>query len=364
MQRATKLAVLLFFAPGWMSIPADAHHSFAAEFDRSTRGELHGTITRVWFRNPHVRYRLDVKADDGSIETWDLQSQSITNLRRQNWGPDKIKVGETLRVWGDLGRNGTKKMFVRGFEKDDGTRLLPNPSANEPRDPDIVTADPGRNYGYHQANPEHPFDISGPWRNDYHFRLTVDDLEPKPTPFTAQGKRIFESTEHWQDAVLRCMPLALPRLLGSPYAMDIVDAGSHYQVFHVQNNTLRRIWMDGRVAPPNQPQTSTGFSTGRWEDGVLVIETTHLTPGTLDGTQMPMSGDGTRVVERWEFSTDRLSMDRIITIHDPYYTKPLVRRRGSARDEVVDVNEQAPCDPDGYYLDLLENGRLEQQLGR
>ena len=53
-----------------------------------------------------------------------------------------------------------------------------------------------------------------------------------------------------------------------------------------------------------------------------------------------------------------------MTIHDPYYSKPLVRRRGSARHDVVDVNEQAPCDPDGYYLDLLESGRINEKLGR
>jgi hypothetical protein len=52
-----------------------------------------------------------------------------------------------------------------------------------------------------------------------------------------------------------------------------------------------------------------------------------------------------------------------MTIYDPYYTQPLVRRRGSARDDNVDISEQAPCDPDSYYRDLLELKRLEQHLG-
>ncbi len=105
-----------------------------------------------------------------------------------------------------------------------------------------------------------------------------------------------------------------------------------------------------------------GFSTGHWEDDVLVVETTHLSPGTLDGTLMPMSGRATRIVERWEMTDGGLAMDRIMTIYDPYYTEPLVRCRGSVRAESVDILEQAPCDPDGYYRDLLEGGKLREHL--
>jgi hypothetical protein len=76
-----------------------------------------------------------------------------------------------------------------------------------------------------------------------------------------------------------------------------------------------------------------------------------------------MKGEGTRIVERYDFTADRLAMDRTMTIYDPYYTQPLVRRRGSARDDSVDIGEQAPCDPDSYYRDLLELDRLEQHLG-
>ena len=75
-----------------------------------------------------------------------------------------------------------------------------------------------------------------------------------------------------------------------------------------------------------------------------------------------MKGEGTRIVERYELTPDRLAMDRIMTIYDPYYTQPLVRRRGSARDDNVDISEQASCDPDSYYRDLVELGRLEEHL--
>ncbi len=344
------------------SWPALAHHSFPAEFDRAQQGELTGTIVGVWFKNPHARYRMEVTEDDGTVTEWDIQTTSVTSLRRVGWGPDTLTVGETVRVWGDLGHGGTKKLFMRGMQKPDGSEHLPTGPVRTRVERDRVLANAEKNYSYAQVNPDHPFDISGPWHNGYKFQLTVDDLEPKPTPFTEQGKRVFESTEPWHDDVLRCMPLGLPRTFGSPYAMEIIDAGSHFVVIHEQNNVPRWIWMNGRTLPERLPASSMGFSVGHWEEDVLVIETTNLTAGTLDGSLLPMSGDGTRIIEHWAFSENRLTMDRTMTIYDPYYTKPLVRRRGSARRDALEVFEPAPCDPDGYFRDLLETGNLEEHL--
>jgi hypothetical protein len=121
--------------------------------------------------------------------------------------------------------------------------------------------------------------------------------------------------------------------------------------------------MDGRSARENTTPTSNGYSVGRWENSsTLVIETTHLWPGWLDGSGLPMSGEGTRTVERMSFSADHLSTDRTMTIYDPYYTQPLLRTCGWARGEGVDVSEQDNCDPASYYVVLQEAGLLEKYL--
>lgn len=341
---------------------ADAHHSFAAEFDPESHGSVSGRITRVQFTNPHVRYRLDVVNADGETQEWELQMSSVTTLRGANWFRDTIVVGDEITAEGQLGRNGAHKLFIRRLEKSDGSVLNTSAGRNSETDPADLDVEDGAVFAYGMLNDSHPFDISGPWRNSYKFRVTVDDLEPKPTPFTAQGRALFESTDHYDDYALRCMSLGLPRLFGSPYNMEIIDAGTHYVALHVQNNLPRRIYMDGREPPANYQPTSNGFSVGHWEGEELVIETTHLLPGWLDGSGLPMSGDGTRIVERWSFDERHLAMDRVMTIYDPYYTEPLVRRRGSARGFDIEIVEQASCDPNGYYLDLLESGRLEQRL--
>jgi hypothetical protein len=345
-----------------MAAPAHAHHSFAAEFEADKTAELSGKIVQVWWNNPHIRYRLQVVGEGGATEDWELQAASITAMTQLGWTEATVKVGDQLTVSGQVGRNGTKKLYVRNIVRPDGTRLATGRGDTTGPDPNQVHATAGKTYGYGSARNGSSADISGPWRNRYKWRVTVDDLEPKPMPFTAEGRALFEATDHYQDPALRCLALGLPRLFGAPYNMEIVDAGTHYIFVYVEHNTPRRVWMDGRKPPPDTQPSSLGFSVGHWEGDALVIETTHLLPGWLDGSGLPMKGEGTRIVERYELAADKLAMDRIMTIYDPYYTQPLVRRRGSARDDAVDIGEQASCDPDSYYRDLLELGKLEQHL--
>jgi hypothetical protein len=359
--RNTKYAAItlaLWLAAGG----AQAHHSFSAEFDADVRASLVGTITEVRYSNPHVRYRIEVKNEQGETESWELQASSVTALRELNWHKDSVKVGDVVKVEGQRGRNNALKLFIRGMELENGQRIGQEDGDASRAAPGYV-ARAGVNYGFGDIKAsERPIDITGFWSNRYKFRVTVDDLEPKPYPFTPEGRAKYESNGKYDDLTLRCMAYGLPRLFGNPYNMTIYDAGSHYLFLYVDQNSPRQIWMDGRTPGPDTPATANGFSVGRWEGEELVIETTHLLPGWLDGSGLPMSGEGTRIVERYTFSEDRLTMDRVMTIYDPYYTQPLTRVRGSARGDNLPVYQQDSCDPTGYFSDLHESGLLERYL--
>lgn len=350
------MAAALIIVPTSM---VSAHHAFVTEFDPDTEGEVEGIVTRVWWANPHIRYDVDVTMPDGSIEKWSLHPPgNLPTYRRENWTPDTLKAGDSVHATGNLGRDGARKLYATCINLESGRQLGRCVNAGTVS---RVTADPNKDYTY-KAN-DYAVDISGFWDNRYRFRTTVDDFEPNPMPLTAESRRIYENRKYGDDHVLRCQPAGLPRIFGSPYPVEILDAGTHYVMIFLQDNTPRWVYMDGRGPLPDQPLSSMGFSSGHWEDRTLVIETTHLSPGWLDGSGYPMSGgDGTRIVERWTVAEDALTIDRTMTIYDDYYTEPLVRTRGSQRGDSRNLLESPPCDATSFYYELLERGELEEQF--
>lgn len=353
-KRSTLIWVLIYLA---VTYSAQAHHAFLTEFEADLEGTVEGVVTRVWWANPHIRYDVDVTRDDGSVEQWSLHPPgNLATYRRENWTADTLRAGESVMASGNLGRDGAQKLYATCITLESGRKLS---HCVSPAAVTSVTADANRDYTYEAA--DHPVDISGFWENRYNFRPTVDDLSPKPMPMTSESRAIYEAREFGDDHVLRCLPEGLPRIFGSPYSMEILDAGDHYTMIFLQSNTPRWVYMDGRTAPTDQPLSSMGFSVGRWNNRTLTIETTHLSPGWLDGSGYPMSGgDGTRVVEQWTVASDGLSIDRTMTIHDDYYTEPLVRTRGSRRGDSGGLIESPPCDATAFYAEMLENGRLEE----
>jgi hypothetical protein len=329
---------------------AFAHHSFQAEFLSDQETTLTGIVNNVWFKNPHARFSIDVAGDDDTHTTWELQTHALTTLRAQGWTENTLQKGMRITVHGNLARAGRKKLFIRWIDLPDGSRLAP--TGTGPTDDYEISAtflaDPGR----------YPHDITGTWDNSFKFRPTVDDLEPKPTPYTDAGRRRFESLRFGDDPALRCLPTGMPRLFGAPRGMQIFDAGDFYLMVFETGEQLRRVFMDGRKAPEGWELSFNGFSVGRWEGDTLVIETSLLLPGMLDGSGMPMSGPETRLVEHWTVSGDGDELERIMTIYDPLYSKPLLRRRGSHRADLTLRSEA--CDADSFYHDLIEQNLLQE----
>jgi hypothetical protein len=102
---------------------AHAHHSFAAEFLGDQTTTIEGTVTEVWFKNPHVRYYIETIREDGEKEVWDVRGSSPTSLVRRGWTPKTIQEGDRVKVHGHLGRDGRKLISVIRIELADGTIL-------------------------------------------------------------------------------------------------------------------------------------------------------------------------------------------------------------------------------------------------
>jgi hypothetical protein len=105
------------------TLPAVAHHSFAAVFDRERPIELTGTVTKVEWTNPHVWFYVDVK-NDSRIENWGFEMGSPSGLIRRGWNHNSLQVGHVVTVAGVRARDGSLTGAVRTVKLSTGQSLF------------------------------------------------------------------------------------------------------------------------------------------------------------------------------------------------------------------------------------------------
>jgi len=120
MPRWLTLASLLVIAT-----PAVAHHSVPVNFDQSKEITVMGVLTEIKWINPHSRFRLDVKNDDGTTVEWLVEMGAINTMKRAGFDIDKFTVGDMLTIIGWPGRGRDRSMLLRTAVLKDGSRLSP-----------------------------------------------------------------------------------------------------------------------------------------------------------------------------------------------------------------------------------------------
>lgn len=99
------------------------HHSFAVEFTAERTITIAGKVTEVWFRNPHVRYYVEVINQDNQPEHWDIRTSSPSLLVRKGWTKKTISTGDNIIITGHPGREGRKLLSVISIKLPDGSIL-------------------------------------------------------------------------------------------------------------------------------------------------------------------------------------------------------------------------------------------------
>ncbi len=120
-----KLAILIACA-GMLStaLPVFAHHSFAAEYDASKPVELHGTVTKMEWTNPHARIYLAVKDANGTVTEWNLELASPNVLSRNGWTRHSLKEGDVVTISGSRAKDGNTMANARTVILADGKKVF------------------------------------------------------------------------------------------------------------------------------------------------------------------------------------------------------------------------------------------------
>jgi hypothetical protein len=109
--------------------PICAHHSFAAEFDIDKPIQLRGTVTEVEFLNPHSWIHVDVKKDDGTVESWAIEGGTPNTLFRMGINRNSLPKGTEILVDGYQARDGSNKASGRDITLADGSKVFLGGSA-------------------------------------------------------------------------------------------------------------------------------------------------------------------------------------------------------------------------------------------
>ncbi|MGE0591627.1 MAG: hypothetical protein AB7G23_00700 [Vicinamibacterales bacterium] len=155
-------------------------------------------------------------------------------------------------------------------------------------------------------------------------------------PITEAGRLRAEA---WDAALLtvpehQCKPhpsIYGYRGIGGPRIGRIEDPNTFAVValtMHIPWMEQRRtIWMDGREHPPEfAPHTWQGFSTGKWEGDVLVVDTTHLKAGWVRRNGVVTTD---QVTMREYFFRHGDILTHTYVISDPVYlSEPLIKTNG------------------------------------
>jgi hypothetical protein len=180
-------------------------------------------------------------------------------------------------------------------------------------------------------------DLNGVWQwgqcedgNGFDCMLLEEDDEL----LTNRAKAYRDAIDEVAQPKYDCAPISIPHMWTDPYSYQIEQQDDRVIFTYGKDDVVRTVWLDGHghEAPVNQ-FFYFGYSTGHYEDGALIVETTKFAfdPQGLNADFKLPSSTQKKVTERYELDGDELLLE-VATIDTFFLKEPWVYKVRSQRD--------------------------------
>jgi hypothetical protein len=227
-----------------------------------------------------------------------------------------------------------------------GAAQQPPPNLNGSADPTLKlyasrVAENWAPPGSAPPNPD-PRDFNGVWwLGGYQYMLgpelyVMPPLKPQYVKLLEQRIRKKNEGRPEADAATQCFPHGMPRIMESPYPIEIVQTDKQITLLHEVAHNLRRLYID-RPAPADWPLSFLGYSNAHWDGDALVVETTRINDRSFIDDEGSAKSTSLKTTERFRKVDGGRRIEMIMTIDDPvtlekpysykryYYWRPDVR---------------------------------------
>ena len=305
---------------------AFAHHSARITYDMDTVMEIQGEITGLTWRNPHVRFTLSSVDEDNDPVTWNVESIPVTRLNRVGITREMLGIGDTVTVAVYPARRPVRDVYAINMLLADGREALLDTPAARWTDNTVGT---GLDETPGTPGADASLGIFRVWSTDGSFLRTE-------TRFLTEGGTLnYPLTEAARAAqatwdpldpgnpFLTCMPKGMPTIMQQPNPVEFIDNGDHIVFLMEEFDTRRVIHMTDNADDPDATPSPLGHSTGHWEDGTLVVNTSRINWPWYDQNGLPQS-DAVETVERFTVNEEGSRLEYEVVVTDRWlFTEPV-----------------------------------------
>ncbi|HUN25166.1 MAG TPA: hypothetical protein VMU67_02580 [Steroidobacteraceae bacterium] len=167
-----------------------------------------------------------------------------------------------------------------------------------------------------------PRDLEGVWwLHGYEYLLgpapgVPPPLKPKYMKLLELRIRAKNRGTPEADGETQCLSHGMPRLMESPYPIEIVQTPGRITFLHEVAHEVRRIYLN-RAHPKHLRLTWLGDSVGHWDGDTLVVDTIGIDARSFIDDEGSSHSSKEHLIERYRKIDGGTNLELIMTVEDP-----------------------------------------------